>query len=233
MTSPSMKYEISGNDLQCLELRLSAGDRLIVSLECLNFLDEAIRPVSGAIPPGFAIAPGADAPEAAESTPAASPLDVRMFHNSATEDRQLVLSAAIPGRIIILDLSRIGGEVFCRDAVFLGASADTELRMHARELAVDSAGISSSTHWLQLRGQGIAFLQGGGVVAKRKLKQEKLIAKLEGLVAYTPGIVWEGFAFETPDLPAAVPRPSQFVALSGTGTVLLQSYPLSKSKYSR
>ncbi|MCA8982987.1 MAG: AIM24 family protein [Planctomycetaceae bacterium] len=229
MTSPSMKYEISGNDLQCLELQLSAGDRLIVSLECLNSLDEAIRPESWAIPPSPAGAPDT---VAAEAAPAASSIDLRMFHNSATEDRNMVLSAAIPGRIIILDLSRIGGEVFCRDAVFLGASADTELRMHSRELAVDSSGISSPTHWLQLQGQGIAFLQAGGVVAKRKLKQEKLIAKLDGLVAYTPGIVWESVAFETPDLPAETPRPSQFVALSGTGTVLLQSYPLSGQKSS-
>ena len=65
MTSPSMKYEISGNDLQCLELQLSAGDSLIVSLECLNSLDEAIRPESWAIPPSPAGAPDTVAAEAA------------------------------------------------------------------------------------------------------------------------------------------------------------------------
>ena len=121
-----------------------------------------------------------------------------------------------------------GGELICQKDAFLCAALGTELTIAFRKkLGVGFFG-GEGFILQRLRGDGMAFIQAGGTVIRKELRNELLRVDTGCLVAFTPGVEY--------DIARAGNLKSMFfggegmflATLQGTGTVYLQSLPFSR-----
>jgi uncharacterized protein (AIM24 family) len=150
------------------------------------------------------------------------------FTNHATRPRRVAFAAPYPGRILPMNLAKVGGTLTCQKDTFLCATWGTEVSIaFQRKLG---AGFFGGEGFImqKLRGDGLAFLHAGGTVLRRELKGETLRVDTGCLVAFTEGIDY--------DIERAGSLKSMvfggeglFLAtLRGHGMVLLQSLPFSR-----
>jgi uncharacterized protein (AIM24 family) len=140
----------------------------------------------------------------------------------------VAFSAPFPGDIIAVDMAEIGEQIICQKDAFLCAALGTKLDIALnRKLG---AGLFGGEGFIlqRLEGDGLAFVQAGGTIIKKELKNETLRVDTGCLVAFTPSVDY--------DIERAGGLKSMvfggeglFLAtLQGTGTVWLQSLPFSR-----
>jgi uncharacterized protein (AIM24 family) len=140
----------------------------------------------------------------------------------------VAFAAPYPGKIVPLDLARLGEELICQKDSFLAAALGTEIGIaFQKRLGVGFFG-GEGFILQRLRGDGMAFLHAGGTVIERELNGETLRVDTGCIVAFTRGIDY--------DIQRAGSLKSMifggegiFLAtLSGKGHVWLQSLPFSR-----
>ncbi len=150
------------------------------------------------------------------------------FSNEGKVARRVAFAAPYPGTIVALDLAQLGERVTCQRDAFLCAALGTKIDI-AFNKRLGSGLFGGEGFILQrLEGDGLAFVQAGGTVVKKELKDETLRVDTGCLVAFSDGIKY--------DIKLAGGLKSMifggegmFLAtLSGTGTVWLQSLPFSR-----
>jgi uncharacterized protein (TIGR00266 family) len=150
------------------------------------------------------------------------------FTNDGQGKKRVSFAAPYPGKIIPIDLSKVGGELFCQKDAFLAAALGTEVGI-AFTQRLGTGFFGGEGFILQrLRGDGKAFIHAGGTVIQKKLDNSRLRVDTGCLVAFTQGIDY--------DIERAGSLKSMFfggegiflATLSGTGLVLLQSLPFSR-----
>ena len=150
------------------------------------------------------------------------------FTNQDQGKKRVAFAAPYPGKIIPLDMAKVGGEIFCQKDAFLAAALGTQIDI-AFTKRLGTGFFGGEGFILQhLRGDGKVFVHAGGTVTQRKLKNDTLRVDTGCLVAFTKGIDY--------DIQRAGSLKSMFfggeglflATLSGTGTVLLQSLPFSR-----
>ena len=125
-------------------------------------------------------------------------------------------------------MAEIGEQIICQKDAFLCAALGTKLDIALnRKLG---AGLFGGEGFIlqRLEGDGLAFVQAGGTIIKKELKNETLRVDTGCLVAFTPSVDY--------DIERAGGLKSMvfggeglFLAtLQGTGTVWLQSLPFSR-----
>ncbi|MBD3676251.1 MAG: AIM24 family protein, partial [Planctomycetaceae bacterium] len=142
--------------------------------------------------------------------------------------RRVAFAAPFPGKIISLDLEKVGGAITCQKDSFLCAALGTKISIAFQKRL--GAGFFGGEGFIlqRLQGDGKAFVHVGGTVVKKKLEGETLRVDTGCLVAFTDGIDY--------DIERAGSLKSMFfggeglflATLRGTGTVLLQSLPFSR-----
>ena len=140
----------------------------------------------------------------------------------------MAFAAPYPGKIVALDMAKIGGGLICQKDAFLCAALGTKLSIEFQRRL--GAGFFGGEGFIlqRLAGDGKAFIQAGGTIIKKKLQGETLRVDTGCIVAFTPGITY--------DIARAGNLKSMFfggeglflATLSGHGTVLLQSLPFSR-----
>ena len=149
------------------------------------------------------------------------------FTNSSTKKGKVAFAAPYPGKIIAVDLAQVGGELRCQKDAFLAAAYGTKIGIaFTRKLG---AGFFGKGFILQkLEGDGKAFIHIGGTVIKKVLKGETIKVDIGCIAAFTKDI---DFSIEKAgNLKSMLFSGEGFflATLSGTGTVLLQSLPISR-----
>jgi uncharacterized protein (TIGR00266 family) len=150
------------------------------------------------------------------------------FTNQGTGKRRVAFAAPYPGKILAIDMSKVGGGMVCQKDSFLCAALGTRIGIAFQKKL--GAGFFGGEGFIlqKLDGDGMAFLHAGGHVVKKKLEGETLRVDTGCLVAFTPGIEY--------DIERAGNLKSMFfggegfflATLRGHGTVLLQSLPFSR-----
>jgi uncharacterized protein (AIM24 family) len=140
----------------------------------------------------------------------------------------VAFSAPYPGKIIPLDMSKLGGEFLCQKDAFLCAARGTEIGIAFNKKL--GAGFFGGEGFIlqRLRGDGMAFVHAGGTVITKQLSGETLRVDTGCIVAFSKGIEY--------DIQRAGGLKSMFfggegmflATLRGTGTALLQSLPFSR-----
>jgi uncharacterized protein (TIGR00266 family) len=150
------------------------------------------------------------------------------FTNTAPGKRRIAFAAPHPGKIIPVNMAKVNGELYCQKDAFLCAAYGTKVGI-AFTKRLGTGFFGGEGFILQkLQGDGMAFLQAGGTVIRKKLNHERLVVDTGCMVAFTQGIEY--------DIQLAGNLKSMFfggeglflTTLSGTGLVLLQSLPLSR-----
>jgi uncharacterized protein (TIGR00266 family) len=150
------------------------------------------------------------------------------FTNAGMGKRRVAFAAPYPGKIVALDMAKIGGGLICQKDAFLCAALGTKLSIEFQRRL--GAGFFGGEGFIlqRLAGDGKAFIQAGGTIIKKKLQGKTLRVDTGCIVAFTPGITY--------DIARAGNLKSMFfggeglflATLSGHGTVLLQSLPFSR-----
>ncbi|MCK4547154.1 MAG: TIGR00266 family protein [Candidatus Eisenbacteria sp.] len=229
MKCHEVDYEIFGNDMQIVEIELDNGETVIAEAGAMNYMDSGItfeaKMGDGSTPNeglmGKLLNVG-------KRVLTGESIFITHFTNSDKGKRRVSFAAPYPGKIVPIDMNRIGGEIICQKDAFLCAASGTSLGIaFNRRLG---AGFFGGEGFIlqRLRGDGMAFVHAGGTVIQKELHNDTIRVDTGCIVAFMPGIQY--------DIQRAGGLKSMFFAgeglflatLSGTGTIWLQSLPFSR-----
>ena len=150
------------------------------------------------------------------------------FTNRGAGKKRVAFAAPYPGKIIPVDLSRIGGKIICQKDAFLCAAMGTKVDIEFNKRL--GAGFFGGEGFIlqKLEGDGLAFIHAGGTIVKKELRGETIKVDTGCLVGFTPGIDYD--IERAGNLKSMVfGGEGLFLAtLKGHGTVYLQSLPFSR-----
>ena len=229
MQSHEIDYEIFGDDMQIVEIELDPNETVIAEAGAMNYMEDGIQyeakmgdgsePDQGLM--GKLLGAG-------KRVLTGESIFLTHFTNRGSGKRRVAFAAPYPGRIVPLDLGKIGGTVICQKDAFLCAALGTKVTIAFQKRL--GAGFFGGEGFIlqRLEGDGKVFIHAGGTIIKKKLQGENLRVDTGCLVAFTQGINY--------DIQAAGNLKSMFfggeglflASLSGVGTVLLQSLPFSR-----
>ncbi len=229
MQSHEVDYEIIGDDMQIVEVELDPGETVVAEAGAMNYMDDGItytahmgdgsEPNQGMM--GKLLSAGKRA-LGGES------IFMTHFTNEGSGKRRVAFAAPYPGKIVALDLVKVGGTIFCQKDAFLCAAKGTNIGIAFQKRL--GAGFFGGEGFIlqKLQGDGKAFIHAGGTIIKKKLQGEVLRVDTGCLVAFTEGIEY--------DIQRAGNLKSMFfggegmflATLRGHGAVLLQSLPFSR-----
>ena len=229
MQCHEVDYQIFGDDMQIVEVELDPGEAVIAEAGMMNYMEDGIEftakmgdgsdPQQGFMKTMFA---------AAGRKLTGESLFMTHFTNQGHDKRRVAFAAPYPGKIIALDMAKIGGALTCQKDAFLCAALGTKISI-AFQRRLGAGFFGGEGFILQkLMGDGKAFIHAGGTVIKKKLQGESLRVDTGCIVAFTEGIDY--------DIERAGGLKSMFfggeglflATLRGHGTVLLQSLPFSR-----
>lgn len=229
MRCHEVDYEIIGDDIQIVEVELDPSETVIAEAGAMNYMDTGIsyqaklgdgsNPGEGFFGKMWGMGKRMITGES---------LFLTHFTNEGSGKKRVAFAAPYPGKIIPVDMSKVGGELICQKDAFLCAALGTSVGIAFNKRL--GTGLFGGEGFIlqRLIGDGMAFVHAGGTVVKKKLNNETLKVDTGCLVAFTKGIDYDirmvkglrSMLFGGEGL---------FLAeLSGTGTALLQSMPISR-----
>ena len=229
MPSHEIDYEILGNEMQIVEVELDPSETVVAEAGAMNYMDDGItyeaKMGDGSQPDqGFF----GKLLGAGKRVLTGESIFMTHFTNSGQGKKRVAFAAPYPGKIMPIDLSKIGNGITCQKDAFLCAALGTEIGI-AFNKKLGTGFFGGEGFILQsIKGDGLAFIHAGGTVIRKELRGETLLVDTGCLVAFTSGINY--------DIAQAGGLKSMFFGgegmflakLSGTGTVLLQSLPFSR-----
>ncbi|HHQ41292.1 MAG TPA: TIGR00266 family protein [Chromatiales bacterium] len=229
MRSHEIDYEIIGDDMQLVEIELDPGETVIAEAGAMNYMEDGIRFEAR-------MGDGSEADEgvlgkllgAGKRMLAGESLFMTHFTNEASGKRRVAFAAPYPGKIIAVDLEKVGGPLLCQKDAFLCAAKGTRVSIaFQRRLGTGFFG-GEGFILEKLEGDGLAFLHAGGTVVERRLNGQTLRVDTGCIVAFTGGVDY--------DVELVGGLKSMFfggeglflATLRGYGRVWLQSLPFSR-----
>lgn len=229
MQCHEVDYEILGSDLQIVEVELDPGETVIAEAGAMNYMEDDIvfetRMGDGSEPNqgmmGKLLGVG-------KRVLTGESIFMTHFTNRGNVKRRVSFASPYPGKILALNMAKIGNGLTCQKDAFLCAALGTKIGIaFQRKLGVGFFG-GEGFILQKLDGDGMAFLHAGGHVVTKQLQGEMLRVDTGCLVAFTSGIEY--------DIQRAGNLKSMFfggeglflATLRGHGTVLLQSLPFSR-----
>ena len=229
MKCQEVDYEIFGDDMQTVEVELDPGEVVIAEAGAMNWMEDGIsfeakmgdgsQPDKGFMGKLF---------DAGKRTVSGESLFITHFTNTGSGKKRVAFSAPYPGKIIPVDMSKIGGDLICQKDAFLCAALGTEVSIAFNQKL--GAGFFGGEGFIlqRLLGDGMAFIHAGGTIVKKELKGETIRVDTGCIVGFSPGIDY--------DIQRAGNLKSMFfggeglflATLQGHGTVYLQSLPFSR-----
>ena len=222
-------FEILGDDIQLVEIELDPGETVIAEAGAMNYMDSGIlfeaKMGDGSNPEGglFNKLIGAG-----KRVLTGESIFMTHFKNTGREKQRVAFAAPFPGKIIPLDLSKMGGELICQKDAFLAAALGTQVSIFfSKRLGVGFFG-GEGFILQKLLGDGMAFIHAGGTIVKKDLRSETLRVDTGCIVAFTSGVEYS--------IERAGGLKSMFfggeglflATLKGPGSVWLQSLPFSR-----
>jgi uncharacterized protein (TIGR00266 family) len=229
MQSHEIDYEIFGDDMQLVEVALDPHETVIAEAGAMNYVEDGIqfeaRMGDGSEPNQGLMGKLLGA---AKRKLTGESLFMTHFTNHSSDRRKVAFAAPFPGKIIPINLSEVGGTIFCQKDSFLCAALGTRVSIAFTKRL--GAGFFGGEGFIlqKLQGDGLAFIQAGGTVMRKELKGETLRVDTGCIVGFTGDIEY--------DIQRSGSLKSMFfggeglflATLKGHGTILLQSLPFAR-----
>jgi uncharacterized protein (TIGR00266 family) len=229
MQCHEVDYEIFGDDLQVVEVELDPGEVVVAEAGAMNYMEEGItfeaKMGDGSRPSGGLMD---SLMNVGKRVLTGESIFMTHFTNEGPGKKRVAFAAPYPGKIMAIDMAKMGGELICQKDAFLCAAYGTSVGI-ALQRKLGTGFFGGEGFILQrLRGDGLAFVHIGGTVVKRELQGETLRVDTGCLAAFTPGIDYD--IERSGSLKSMVfGGEGLFLAtLRGHGTVYLQSLPFSR-----
>ena len=229
MQCHEVDYVIHGDDMQLVEVTLDPREKVIAEAGAMNYMEDGISfeakmgdgssPSQGLMDKFLQVGKRAFTGES---------IFLTHFENEDARRRIVAFAAPYPGRIVPMDLARMGGEILCQKDAFLCAAYGTSVGIAFNRRF--GAGLFGGEGFIlqRLRGDGLVFVHAGGTIIERELNGETLRVDTGCLVAFEPTVDY--------DIQRAGSLKSMFfggeglflATLRGRGKVWLQSLPFSR-----
>jgi uncharacterized protein (TIGR00266 family) len=222
-------YEVFGDDMQIVEVELDPGETVIAEAGAMNYMEDGIT-FQARMGDGSKADDGilGKLLNVGKRVLTGESIFLTHFTNEGRGKKRVSFAAPYPGKIVPVDMTKVGGELFCQKDAFLAAALGTRVGI-AFTKRLGTGFFGGEGFILQhLIGDGMVFVHAGGTVIKKELKNDMLRVDTGCLVAFTKGVDY--------DIQRAGSLKSMFfggeglflASLSGTGIVLLQSLPFSR-----
>ena len=229
MKCQEIDYEIFGDDMQTVEVELDPYETVIAEAGAMNWMEDQINfeakmgdgsePDKGIFGKLF---------DGAKRALTGESIFITHFTNIGQGKKRVAFAAPYPGKIVPVNMARIGERIICQKDAFLCAALGTKVSIAFNKKL--GAGFFGGEGFIlqKLEGDGMAFLHAGGTIVKKQLNGEVLKVDTGCIVGFTDGITY--------DIQRAGNLKSMFfggegmflATLSGYGTIYLQSLPFSR-----
>jgi uncharacterized protein (TIGR00266 family) len=213
-------YKIYGDDMQIVEVELDPGEGIRAEAGAMMFMAEGIEMQTST---GGGLFKGFKRMITGES------FFITTFLYNGRDKGHVAFGAPYPGKIIPLDLDKVGGSFLCQKDAFLCAARGVEIEVAFTKKM--GAGLFGGEGFIlqRLQGDGMAFVHAGGTIIKRELHAgESLRVDTGCLAAFSPSVVYD-IQFVGGFRNALFGGEGIFLAkMTGPGTVYLQSLPFSR-----
>lgn len=227
--SHEIEYTLRGDIMPAVEIELDPGEAVIAEAGMMNYFDKGIdfetklgdgsNPKQGLFGKLFG---------AAKRLMSNESLFLTHFTNNTNEIKHAAFSAPYPGQILPLDLAALGGHIYCQKGAFLCAAMGTKISFTITK-RIDSGMFGGEGFVLQsIKGDGKAFIHGGGTIVEKQLADETLYVDTGCLVAFTQGIDYDIKAQSSIKTMMFGGEGVFITKLSGTGKVWIQTMPFTK-----
>lgn len=230
ISNHEIDYRIHGEEMQCVEIELDPQETVVAEAGSFMMMQDGIQmqtifgdgsnQQSGLLGKLFS---------AGKRLLTGESLFMTAYTNLGGGKRWVTFAAPYPGKIIALDLNRMGGRITCQKDSFLCAAKGVSVGIEfQRKLGTGLFG-GEGFIMQKLEGDGMAFVHAGGHIIEKNLQPGEMLKIDTGcLVAFSKEINYdiqfiggirnsifggEGFFFAT---------------LRGPGRVWIQSLPISR-----
>jgi len=176
-------YKIFGDDMQIVEIELDPGEGVRAEAGAMMYMDEGIEmqtSTGGGLFKGFKRAITGES------------FFITSFTYQGREKGHIAFGAPYPGKVIPLEIGKLGGKFLCQKDSFLCAAQGIEIEVAFTKKI--GAGLFGGEGFIlqRLEGDGLAFVHAGGTIIKRELKiNETLRVDTGCLVAFAPSVGYD------------------------------------------
>ncbi|MEN6327533.1 MAG: TIGR00266 family protein, partial [Syntrophomonas sp.] len=213
-------YQIFGDDMQIVEVELDPNEGIRAEAGTMMYMEQGIQMQTST---GGGMFKGFKRMLTGES------FFITTFLNNGSGKQRVAFGAPYPGKVVVLDLDKLGGSFMCQKDSFLCAARGIEIEIAFTKRI--GAGLFGGEGFIlqRLEGDGLAFVHAGGTIIEKTLAPgEKLRVDTGCLAAFAPSVDYD-IEFIGGFKNALFGGEGLFLAtLTGPGLVYLQSLPFSR-----
>jgi uncharacterized protein (TIGR00266 family) len=230
MNAHEIDYEIHGDDMQFVEVTLDPRETVIAEAGAMMFMNPDIHmdtkmgdgsnPDAGFMDKIFS---------AGKRMITGESLFMTHFTADGSTRTKIAFGAPYPGKIVPIDLAKIGGTFLCQKQAFLCAAMGTELSIAFNKRF--GVGLFGGEGFIlqKLRGDGQAFVHAGGTVISKELQAGQQLKVDTGcIVGFDEGVDYDITMVKGVGSMLFGGEGLFLAELTGPGTVYLQSLPFSR-----
>lgn len=228
MKNHEIDYKLFGEEMQCVEVELDPNEQVIAepgSFMMMNdnikmetvFGDEKAKGIMGKL---FS---------AGKRMLTGENLFMTIYTNTGSDKRRVTFAAPYAGKIIPLDLSKLGEKVICQKDSFLCAAKGVEVGIEFQKKL--GTGLFGGEGFImqKLEGDGMAFVHSGGHVIEKELQAGELLKVDTGCIVAFLSTVSYDIQFVGGVKNTLFGGEGMFYAtLRGPGKVWIQTLPISR-----
>lgn len=224
-------FEIKGQELQFVEIELDPGESAVAEAGAMVWKDASVGMTtvfgdgSGAQGGGFMGA----LLGAGKRLITGESLFTTVFTHNGRGKARVAFSAPVPGAIIPIKLSDVGGRLICQKDAFLAAAKGVSLGIAFQRKVMTGLFGGEGFIMQKLEGDGWVFVQFGGMVIERELRAgEQLHVDTGCVAAFTDTVDFD--LIQAGGIKSMVfgGEGVFFAQLTGPGKVWVQSLPFAR-----
>jgi uncharacterized protein (TIGR00266 family) len=224
-------YRIVGEDLQFVEVELDPGESVVAEAGALMYMTSGVQ-METIFGDGSGRGQGGLMGAllgAGRRILTGESLFMTVFTAQGGSREKVAFAAPYPGRILAMDLAKLGGELVCQKDSFLCAAKGISIGIaFQKKIGVGLFG-GEGFIMQRLQGDGLAFVHAGGMLTEMQLEPGQTVRLDTGcLVALQPSVTYDVQLVGGVKTALFGGEGLFFATLSGPGHVWLQSLPLSR-----
>ncbi|WP_320054746.1 TIGR00266 family protein [uncultured Acetobacteroides sp.] len=223
-----IRYQITGETYQTLEVTLNPGETIVAEAGTMVFMDDGITYetcLGDGSEPNMGIM-GKMFPTELKPLPCET-LFLTYFTNYGRGSRKITFSTPYVGSIHLIDLSAFNHEIVVQRNAFICGPKGLKLQPYTPT----RMGITPKNETVPLEkisGEGEVYIAVCGLLIERELNNEAIHAEISSIVGFQSGISYSVEASGRLKTMVLGNTGSTLATLSGTGKVWMQSLPLKK-----
>jgi uncharacterized protein (TIGR00266 family) len=227
----AVDYKIVGEDLQFVEVELDPGESVVAEAGALMYMTQGVQ-METIFGDGSSRGQGGLMGAllgAGRRVLTGESLFMTVFTAQSGARERVAFAAPFPGRIVPMDLQKLGGELICQKDSYLCAAKGVSIGIaFQKKIGVGLFG-GEGFIMQRLQGDGMTFVHAGGMLTELQLGPGETLRVDTGcLVALQPSVSYDVQFVGNVKTALFGGEGIFFATLTGPGHVWLQSLPLSR-----